>query len=179
MNTNQEGFPSEDERVASFMQALQRMHEDPAEAARIELIIEEAEASPDAREVGDGQPLVFHIHNEGRLNFTAPQQVVEPKSAEPGVSVPSERRTEPKRSFLTAASTAASFPLVLMAFVVVFSMQDGRSSGWVSAAMSVVFSITAAALSFAFTRSDRDRRQGSLRGSLVRKGDRARELNRH
>ncbi|MFH9069045.1 hypothetical protein [Streptomyces alboflavus] len=70
MNTDEENIHTqennspEEERVTAFMQALQRMHEDPAEAARIDKIIEDAEHLTDET-VRQDLPLAVHIHNQG------------------------------------------------------------------------------------------------------------------
>ncbi|MEU6379248.1 DUF6232 family protein [Streptomyces sp. NPDC046909] len=106
MNTNQEESPSRNERVASFMQALQRMHDDPAEAARIRLIIDEDEPEADAHGRGDGQALVVHIRNEGRINFGALRQAAEPQPAPTEAEARYEFCSEPTKKWpvrLTAA----------------------------------------------------------------------------
>ncbi|MFJ9893604.1 hypothetical protein ACIQPR_09745 [Streptomyces sp. NPDC091280] len=176
-DNDKEAIRSEEERVASFMQALQRMHDDPAEVARIELMIEEAEAGL-ADEVGEDQPLVVHIHNEGHLDFTAPRHVVEP----PPVAAASDDRSEPYAEPTTnrglRSSATAAFPLALMSFVVIHSMQEGRASQWLTAVLSAVFMLTAAALTLIRAVTDREmqsRQRGIWR---VRGKTRARELNR-
>ncbi|MFI6644582.1 hypothetical protein [Streptomyces sp. NPDC050504] len=179
MNTNPEGFPSEDERVASFMQALQRMHDDPAEAARIDLIVEEADAGLDAHEHGDGQPLVVHIHSEGRLNISALRQPVEPQPTTVEAEAPPEpRRPEPKKNRSLRLSATAATPLIPMTAVVLYSMQEGNTSKWLTAALSAVFMVTAAGLTLIRALTDHERRQALRRPVSRRARTRTRALNR-
>ncbi|MGW9185983.1 hypothetical protein [Streptomyces rubiginosohelvolus] len=63
---NEDATP-EEQRVARFMQAIERMHHDPAEAARIDLLIAEAE---ELAVDDDNQQIVVHVHNDGEGNFT-------------------------------------------------------------------------------------------------------------
>ncbi|MFE3687796.1 hypothetical protein ACFXPM_31840 [Streptomyces sp. NPDC059095] len=60
-----ESAAAEEQRVLRFMQAIERMHNDPAEAARIDLIIDDVDGL--VTDEG-GQQAVVDVHSEGNLN---------------------------------------------------------------------------------------------------------------
>ncbi|MFJ2407459.1 hypothetical protein ACIOUE_39925 [Streptomyces xanthochromogenes] len=56
-----------EQRVLRFMQAIERMHNDPAEAARIDLIIDDVDGLVTHE---DHQQAILGVRSEGNLNVT-------------------------------------------------------------------------------------------------------------
>ncbi|MEU6588841.1 hypothetical protein ABZ923_06350 [Streptomyces sp. NPDC046881] len=136
MNQDQEEKRSEEARVDSFMQALQRMHDDPAEAARIDAIIEDAENLDEDMSSHD-RPLVVHIHNEGGHNVVDLSPSPQPHTIEEPDPNRAPRKTKPRRSHAFSWHLPAALPaLTLMTAVVITSMGRASSVTWTILASS-------------------------------------------
>ncbi|WP_157876762.1 hypothetical protein [Streptomyces graminilatus] len=130
MNKDQEENRSEEARVDSFMQALQRMHNDPAEAARIDAIIEDAENLDEEANSHD-RPLVVHIHNEGGHNIVDLSPSPQPQILEEPDPNKAPRETKLRRSHALGWRLPAALPaLTLMTTVVITSMGRASSVTW-------------------------------------------------
>lgn len=116
----------EEERVASFVQALRRMHDDPAEAARIDAMIAEVD---EPVVVDTRRPLVIHVYNNGGTNTVnlAPDHPDitaqgKPKSTDtaPGIEAPQLRGSKHRRRL--EPWSLSMVPLALMTVVVVTAL---------------------------------------------------------
>ncbi|WP_405859806.1 hypothetical protein OG361_34310 [Streptomyces sp. NBC_00090] len=146
---NQEEIRSEGERVASFRQALQRLHDDPSEAARIDSIIDEAElVDQQVTDRSHHQHVVVNV-NGGETNnveiFGSRREAESEAFRDPAPATPvmpdhpSERSRPALEVQLTrtrAVTNVAS--LVLMTTIALFAMQGG------SAVLGAVLSVLAA-----------------------------------
>ncbi|WP_326615139.1 hypothetical protein OG949_40350 (plasmid) [Streptomyces scopuliridis] len=115
---NDENATAEEQRVARFVQAIERMHHDPAEAARIDLIIDEVDGPVMDEE---NQQIVVHVHNEGGGNITnissgdtRPTERTRPKIATAPQHEERSRLAVPWLSVITVTLVAAAVLLSSM-----------------------------------------------------------------
>ncbi|MGX1886797.1 hypothetical protein [Streptomyces sp. NPDC055287] len=137
----------EDERVSKFAEALNRMHDDPAEAARIDSIIDDFEEDPGhavpGHAVGDdpAQSVVVHIHNDGENSSTHFSMGTTPDPAVPAAE-PEAEASKPRPTH-TWDLRLSALPLVLMAAVAMVAIQTSATE-WLSASLAMGFAMTSA-----------------------------------
>jgi hypothetical protein len=141
-DNDKEAIRSEEERVASFMQALQRMHDDPAEAARIDSMIEDAEVvaqqTPDRSQpqhvvvnVNGGENNTVEIlgarHDAASGSHRAPEPESQKVRKTPKMPKPPRERFEPIAMVQIARTQAlaATASLALLTTIALFAMQGG------------------------------------------------------
>ncbi|MEU2485018.1 hypothetical protein ABZ593_10495 [Streptomyces sp. NPDC012617] len=113
---------AEERRVARFTQAIERMHHDPAEAARIDLIIEETEGLVVDEE---NQQIIVHVHNAGEGSVTNIQSGdSRPTGPMKPETLIAHQHTEPGRF-------ADSWPSLLMVPIVIAAvLLSSRFESW-------------------------------------------------
>ncbi|MFI1953116.1 hypothetical protein ACH437_14905 [Streptomyces xinghaiensis] len=176
MNTNQEEIRSEEVHVASLRQALQRMHDDPAEAARIDSIIEDAELPvQQAPDRNHHQHVVVNVsggeHNTVEISGFRrdPEHVplVMPDH-------PRERsRPVPEVQITRTRALTTTASLTLMTTIALFAMQGGP------AVLSAVLSIVAAATAGLHVLLSGSSRTAVLKSLLHSRQEARRELDPH
>nr|WP_145485519.1 MULTISPECIES: hypothetical protein [Streptomyces] len=180
---NQEDIRSEEEHVASFRLALQRMHEDPAEAARIESIIEDAELADPQAALHDPHPHVVVNVSGGDRNTVkifgshsdagseppreqAPAAPVSPVRTRKRFPIPEVQLTRTR----AVANTAS---LSLMATIALFAMQGG------GAMLSIVLSVLAVTTAGLSVLLPHGLRFTTRKAQLPLRGEDLRELDPH
>ncbi|MEV7197359.1 hypothetical protein AB0N81_36995 [Streptomyces sp. NPDC093510] len=137
-DNDKEAIRSEEERVASFMQALQRMHESPAEAARIDSVIEDAEIvaqqAPDRNQpqhvvvnVNGGEHNTVEISGAQHDATSGSHPAPEPVSPQMPDPVSERSRPVPTVQIARTRALATTASLVLLTTIALFAMQAGST----------------------------------------------------